>query len=178
MVSPTVSPGRSLSSREQVVQADAGYWRITLFGIKVWTETELLLWREYESALNGRTGTVLVPLYEAPLTSTPIVALAGADYDIGLVRIGVVQSAGATIRKGMHFSAGDRGYRIERVFGTDAGIISVLIWPPLRDFIESAEALNFNTPRVRCRLERDDGMNINLEHLKFAKPDVTVVEDV
>lgn len=179
VVSPTKSPGRSFNGNERVVQQDSGYWRITLTGIKVWTEEELLLWRDIESTLNGRNGTCCVPFYEGKLSATPIVATAGTDATIGASRMGITQSAGATVQNGMHFSVGDYGYVIERVFGTDGdGITSVLLWPPLREAITTGQSLNFNTPKVRCRLERDDGMEINLELLTFAKQTVVFVEDV
>lgn len=173
LVSPSVSPGRSLTGREQVIQPDAGCWRVTLSGIKVWSEDELLKWREYESALNGRTGTCCVPLYEGILSSTPIAATLGADAAIGVVRLTINQSAGATIRAGMHFQVGERSYRLISGSGTNWRVL-----PPLRDALTSGATLNFNDPRLRCRLERDDGMDIMLELLRFGKPSVTFIEDV
>lgn len=178
IVAPTVSPGRSLTSHERPIQPDAGFWRILLKEIKAWSETEILLWREIESTLNGRNKAILIPFYEAPLSSTAVVAECSELALIGQVRIVITKLAGAHITAGTHFSAGDWGYRIERVFGTVGGVTSVLIWPPLRADIVQSEALDFNTPRVRCRLERDDGMNINLQLLRFGMADVAFVEDV
>lgn len=177
-VAPTVSPGRSLVGHEHVVQPDAGHWRIALIGIAVWTIAAILQWRQIESTLDGRVGAILVPFYDAPLSGVAIVAAPDDVYPIGAVRIGIAQTAGATIRNGMHFSAGDWGYVLKRVFGTTGGVTSVLIWPPLRAVITSASDLEFNDPVVRCRLERDDGMAGLLELLTFGNYDVAFVEDV
>lgn len=178
IVSPGVSGGRSITSRNQVVKFDAGYWKIVLLGIKVWTNAELFLWRQLKSRLKGRNGVVLVPFYDAPLSGAPIVAEPDAIYPIGAVRVGIVQSAGAEVRSGMHFSSTNGwGYRIERVFGTVAGVTSVKIWPPLRQSISPADDLEFNDPVCRSRLERDDGMEIDLDLLKFGYADVAFVED-
>lgn len=178
-VSETQTPGRSLGGRQQFVQRAAGHWRIELIGIPVWTSELTLQWQALESTLDGRNGTILVPFYEAPLSTTPIAATAAGDFAIGDVAISIDQTAGATLRAGMHFSAGDRGYRIKRVREADGdGNYTVVIWPPLRDAIELDDTLDFNTPHVRCRLERDDGMAIMFELLKFGKHTVAFVEDV
>lgn len=173
MMVQTVSPGRSIAGREQVVQPDAGCWQITLDSIKVWSKAELLKWREYESNLNGRNGVALIPLYEAKLSDIPIAATLGATAAIGVTRITINQSAGEPIRAGLHFSVGDWAYRLVSGSGT-----AWRVWPPFRAAVTSGTALNFNTPRVRCRLARDDGMDITLEHLKFAQASVVFVEDV
>lgn len=177
-VSETQTPGRSLGGRQQFVQRAAGHWRFELIGIPVWTKELALQWHALESKLDGRNGTILVPFYEAPLSGTPIVATAADAFYVGDVRLTIEQTAGATIRAGMHFSAGERGYRIKRVTGTAAGITSVVIWPPLRDVIAAEESLDFNDPVCRCRQERDDGMAIMFELLKFGKHTVAFVEDV
>lgn len=173
IVSPTVSPGRSLTGREVVVQPEAGCLRVTLHEIPVFTKPQLLLWREYELALNGRVGTCCVPLYEGKLSATPIVATLGADAAIGAVRLTINQSAGADIRPGMHFQVGERAYRL-----VTGGGSSWKVLPPLRDAITSGTSLNFNDPRLRCRQETDDGMDLLLTHLRFGKRDVTFIEDV
>lgn len=174
----TVSPGRSFSGHELVNQPDAGRWVIDLQGIKVWTDERILQWRELETNLDGRNNPILIPAYEAKLSETPIVAACDSIYLPGTVRIGIKQTAGATIRNGMHFSAGERLYRLQRVFGTSGGVTSVLIKPPLREDLAADQPLEFNDPVCRCRLETDDGMAITHEHLKFSRPSVRFVEDV
>ncbi len=173
IVSPTSSPGRSHSGRQQIVQHDAGFLRVTLHDVKVWSSDELFTWREYESTLDGRNGTCCVPLYEAKLSDTPIAATLGASAPVGAVSLTINQTTGAPIRAGMHFQVGERAYRLISGSGT-----SWKVRPPLRDAVTSGDSLNFNDPSLRCRLERDDGMDLMLEHLRFGKKTVTFVEDV
>lgn len=179
VVSQTVSPGRSFTGIEQIIQPDAGFWRITYSGIPIRNKAHALQWRETESALNGRNNPVMVPLYEAKLSSTPVVAVVVDDKPIGAAAgITLFQSAGETITAGMHFQAGDYAYRIKRVVDEDDGLTTVTIFPPLRQAISADDVLDFNDPHCRCRLERDDGMDVNLELLRFASPSVSFVEDV
>jgi hypothetical protein len=160
--SPSVSPGRSFSGLEQLIQPDAGHWRITYNDIRISTKAHALRWRAIESALSGRNGTVCVPLYAAKLSGTPIAAIAAGDAGIGQTRLDIEQTAGADIRPGMHFSVGERAYCLATVTQQETGgPITATISPPLREAISAAAELNFNTPRLRCRLERDDSMVSN-----------------
>lgn len=178
VVSPTVSAGRAFSGFEQVLKPDAGFWRITYYDIAVRSRAEALLWRQIETDLNGRVGTICVPVYEGKLSAVDILAVAVTQYPIGAASVGIVQTAGADIRAGMHFSVGEWLYRIKSVTDPGQGYTLAKIWPPLRAIIQAAEPLEFNLPRCRCRLERDDSMDINLELLRFGNPSVTFVEDV
>lgn len=175
---PSVSPGRSFSGFEQLIQPDAGHWRITLFDIRISSKAHALQWREIESALNGRSGVILVPVYEGKLSATPIAATAVGDLEIGLTTIAIEQTDGADIRAGMQFSKDGRLYRIISIDEDEGGIPQARIWPPLREALEDGDELDFNTPSCRCRLERDDSMDLNLELLRYARPSVTFVEDV
>lgn len=180
VVSPSVSPGRSFTGLEQIVQPDAGFWRIILRDIPVKTRAHALKWREIESGLSGRVNPILVPVYEPPLSSEDIVA-ESVDASIGAVSLNIIQTAGGEIEPGMHFST-PSGYMhrvltIEPVEVEEIDLFSITIWPPLREEL-SGSALEFNDPVCRCRLETDDGMDVNLELLRFASPSVTFVEDV
>lgn len=177
VVSSTVSPGRSFTDREQIVQPDAGKWRIEYQNIAIRTRAHVLQWREIESALRGRSGVVLIPFYEQAYDSAPVVTMA-AGAGIGEIELELVQTSGDDIEAGMHFSHGDWGYIVKRVVGVDDGVTTVIVWPPLRYGIGLLEELDFVTPHTRCRLETDDAMDINLELLRFARPTVAFVEDV
>lgn len=176
---PSVSPGRSFNGFEQLIQPDAGHWRIVFHEVPIRTRTHALQWREIESKLQGRNGTVCVPVYEGKLSAEEIAATVVNDRPIGTTQIEIEQTAGASLRPGMDFSHGEWLYRITRVISEETGeLYTVAIWPPLRAAIEVDDELDFNTPRVRCRLERDDSMDVNLELLRFARPSVVFVEDV
>lgn len=179
VVSPTVSPGRSFTGREQIVQPDAGSWRITYGGVPIRTKTHAFQWREIESLLNGRNGSILVQVYEAKLSATPIAVIATNTFPIGATQLEISQSAGADIQAGMQFSAGEWLYRVMRIVeDLGDGVETVAIFPPLREAIAATASLDFNDPHCRCRLERHDSMSVNLELLRFARPSVTFVEDV
>ncbi len=175
---PSVSPGRSFAGFEQLIQPDAGHWRITFGEIPIRTMAHALEWRRIEGALQGRNGVVCVPVYEGKLSETPIVTTVSSDWGIGETTVDIEQTAGEDIRAGMHFSVDDRLYRINRIDSTDGDVSQVVIWPPLREALADGATANFNTPTCRCRLERDDSMDVDLELLRFARPSVTFVEDV
>jgi hypothetical protein len=158
VVTPSVSPGRSLSSREQIVQAEAGFWKIVYENVPVRNKAEALLWREIESKVNGRAGVICVPVYEAPLSSVAVAATLSGAAVAGAVRLGIAQTAGTAIRAGQHFTAGDRLYRIKSVLGIALGVTSVKVWPPLREGSPTRTMLDFNTPSCRCRLATDGEM--------------------
>lgn len=178
VVPSTVSPGRTFTGEEQIVQADPGFWRIRYGGIPIRTKAHALQWRETESGCNGRNNPIMVPVYEAPLSGVPIVAVAQTDLDIGVARIGITQTAGADIRAGMHFSDGTWLYRVKRVLSSSGGALTVNIFPPLRAALSANDALDFNDPMCRCRLSRDNAMDVDLELLRFASPTVSFDEDV
>lgn len=180
IVSPTVSPGRSFTGIEKVVHPDAGHWRIIYHDVPVRTREEVLRWREIELLLSGRTGTILVPVYEGKLSDTPIAATVPDEYPIGSTIIAIEQTAGEALMPGMNFSFGDgQLHRIARIIEQETGeTYEVSIRPPLRTAIDVGQALDFNTPSCRCRLASDDGMNIDLGLLRYGSRSVEFVEDV
>lgn len=178
-VSPTVSPGRSLTGLERVCQPDAGSWEIELQDIPINTRDDVLLWRQIESDLNGRANTILVPVYEGKMSGTPIAATANADVAVGAVIVAVNLSTGAAPQPGMQFSELlGQLYRVKSVIGNVGSVYTVKVWPPVRKPITAGDALEFNKPVCRCRLASDDGMNVMLELLTFAKTSVRFLEDV
>lgn len=60
----TISGGVSLSGREQIVSRDFGIWRATLERVAIRRRDQVLAWRALLIALDGRAGTVLVPLFD------------------------------------------------------------------------------------------------------------------
>lgn len=178
VVSSTVSPGRSFTSREVVVQPDAGRWRITLRDIPIRDRPDAFLWRQIASALNGRNNPILVPVYEAPLSGTPIAVTALHAHSIGATQLDLSQTAGADIRAGMHFWDGTWLYRVKRVVNENDALKTITIFPPLRAALTTSQSLDFNDPYCRCRLEADSGMDSTLGLLRFADQTVSFVEDV
>lgn len=67
--------GPTITGDEQIVQSAAGIWRARLAGIVVNNRSRILNYRALLAGLDGRFGTVLVPVCDkarAPLTATTI----------------------------------------------------------------------------------------------------------
>lgn len=183
IITSTRSGGRSIGGRKQRVQSDAGYWRIVVTS-RIRSNDDVLAWRERELLLNGRSGTTLVPLYDrkrAPIPpgGAPIVATADDPVARGGVSMNIKVTTGAALEAGMRFSTAERGYSLHTV-GTPTGsppVYPATFRPPAREAIPDNAALEFDDPQIRCRLETDDAMNIELHLMLHATPTVTFIED-
>ena len=58
--------GAGVLGVEQVVQSPAWAWSIKLSTIPIRTRQQILAWRALEGQLDGRAGTILVPVYDWP----------------------------------------------------------------------------------------------------------------
>lgn len=210
----TIGGGRSLSGLEQVVANDAGFWRLTMANISVRSNAHVEVWNAIEVQLQGRSGTVVVPMLDCmrspwPTVDGKLLASYGdipfsddalfsdgvgfyqpvivADASSGIAEratSGTIRiSYGGTLAAGMHFSVGERGYRIQRVLSTTdlgGGVASYTItfWPPAREAIEAGTALNLDCPHFRARLASDGEMDFDPELFKFGRPTLNFVEDV
>lgn len=175
--------GRTLRGIEQVVQPDAGRWEITFGNIRIHTIDDVLQWREYEILIGGRAKTVLVPVHDgkrAPWLSTPGGAITATIFGsiarratTGFISV----TSGGTLEEGMHYSVGERLYRIREVISTVGSLYGVTFFPPAREAISNGATAEFRRPVCRCRLATDDQMNIVLEVLRYAFPSVVFLED-
>lgn len=167
-------PGRSLGGKKQFVQADAGFWIITLDRIRIRSNADINEWRRLEGALNGRANTALIFI---PSEDNTIVATANAAAASGTTTVFINRSVGNDVEEGMHFSVAGRLYRVREVVAEVANVFEVRVRPPVREAIANGASLNFSAPECRVRLMRDDGMNITHELLKFSTPTVVFCED-
>lgn len=187
LVAETNSGGRSLTNKEQLVQADAGFWRFILHRIRIRANSEVLAHRTRELQFNGRSGTVLIPLYDRKRAPIPpggaaIVATAGDPIPANAVTANIKVTTGAALEPGMHFSTGTpaRAYRI-RTVGTPTGsppVYPVTFRPPAREAIADNAQLEFDHPVCHARLENDTAMNVMLDLMRDATPTIAFVEDV
>lgn len=175
----TQSGGRSLTGSRQYVQADAGFWMITLGAVRIRSNDDVLTWRELETALDGRAGRVHVPAYDGKRRPIPPVnATADGDVPAGATTMTISVDTGATIEEGMHWSVEGRLYRIRKILSSPGGpSYDVSFRPPAREAIADGTSLEFDSPVCRCRLATDDGMDIELDLLRYATPDVIFIED-
>lgn len=167
-------PGRSFTGKKQFVQADAGYIKITLDRIRIRSNNDVLEWRKLEGALDGRRNAALIPI---PAEDATIVATADADVADGATTIFMDVSTGNDPEEGVYFSAVDRLYLIKEVVSQVGSVFEVLVLPPVREPIVSGTVLEFAEPVCRCRLMRDDGMNIVHELMIHSTPTVEFCED-
>ncbi|WP_374307551.1 hypothetical protein [Methylocella sp.] len=77
---------------------------------------------------------------------------------------------------GQHFSLGRRLHRVVAVTPTGDGLAEIVIRPWLREAQPLMARLDFDDPACLCRLEKDDGMSLDLDLWKFASPSVSFVE--
>ncbi|TPI39314.1 hypothetical protein FJW07_14140 [Mesorhizobium sp. B3-1-9] len=194
----------SVSGATQVVSSDAGIWKATYGSIVVNNRNAVLAHRAIASLLEGRLGSILVPLCRG-YQPVPAGAVAAGLYDqvphsdaalfddgtgyVGEV-VDVVAAAPAALRAttmtvtvnyagdiqpGQHFSVGERLYRI-RTFDQETGTMTFR--PPLREAASAGDRLEFDDPVCRMRLASDDGMDLQLSLRRFGTPTVQFIEDV
>ncbi|AZO04588.1 hypothetical protein [Mesorhizobium sp. M2A.F.Ca.ET.043.02.1.1] len=194
----------SVNGATQVVSSDAGIWKATYSSIVVNNRNAVLAHRAISTLLEGRLGSILVPLCRG-YQPVPDGAVAAGLYDqvphsddalfddgtgyVGEV-IDVVAAAPAALRAttmtvtvgyagaiqpGQHFSLGERLYRI-RTFDQKTGTMTFR--PPLREPVLSGDRLEFDDPVCRMRLASDDSMDLQLSLRRFGTPTVQFVEDV
>lgn len=186
-VKATLGGGPSLSSgsNDEATGTANGFWRFALSNVPVRSRAQVLRWRALEACLDGRGGTIRLHIYDgkrAPWATVgdPIVASAGSEFVAGGTSGSVKMTSGGSPRPGMHFSAGDRLYRLKTV-GTPSGVppvYPVTVWPAVRGTISLDDPLEFTHPVCRCRLREDKGMAVELDLLRYADASVEFEEDI
>lgn len=179
-----VSGGVSLDGVEQVVGNSPGRLQIRFSQIAVNTAAKVRRWQEIAARVDGRLTPLLVPALDrqrAPSPSvTAVMVGAVAPGDVACsIR---VNSGGGALLAGMHWSVGERLYRISEIVSvTDYGthkVYAVKFRLPCREAIADAAALEFNDPWFRVRLASDDAMRLTLNALRFGTGTVDFVEDL
>ncbi|MGX9144975.1 hypothetical protein [Mesorhizobium sp. 128a] len=194
----------SISGATQVISSSAGIWKATFGSVIVKSRQAVLAHRAVAALLDGRMGSILIPLCRAyqPVPAGAVAAglydevphsdLAFFDDDTGYVGtvIDVVAAANAAARAttlmvtvnyagdvqpGQHFSISERLYRI-RTFDAVTGTMTIR--PPLREAVTAGGRLEFDSPICRMRLLNDGGMDLELAMRKWGTPSVQFVEDL
>lgn len=199
----TLSGPTSVSGLAQVVASDAGIWKAKFGAVMLRNSQHVLLWRAIDNLLEGRLGTILVPLCRGyqPVPDDSVALYESIphsddtyfDDDSGYIGgiIDVTLSAGAavratsasinivyagTIQPGQHFSIGERLYRLREVTYTSDTTADITFRPPLREAALSGDVLNFDEPVCRMRLTDDNQMALDLAHRRFADVSVNFIE--
>lgn len=192
----------SVSGISQVVASDAGIWKVTLGEIVVRKREHVLAFRAVANLLEGRLGTILVPICRAyqPVPNgwrelglyVPVPHSDDAPFDddaeyqggaifvtvaaptaARAVSMSVNVASSGEIQAGQHFSVGERLYRV-RSFDADTGIMTFR--PPLRDSVAAGSEIDFDDPVCRMRLASDQEMDLDLQMRRFGQPTVSFIE--
>lgn len=201
----TLAGPSSISGATQVVSSSAGLWKATFADIVIAKEQHTLAWRAISALLEGRLGTILVPLCRGyqPVPSgadnlydaVPHSDDAFFSDDSGYVgRVIDVQLTGAitkgataatvsvgyadTLQPGQHFSLGERLYRLKSVKYTSDTAAAITFTPPAREAAGIGDYLEFDDPVVKMRLASDSEMDLSLDMRRFATPTVNFIEAV
>jgi hypothetical protein len=202
----SVSAGRSLAGTEVAVATDTGYWTVDLSGIPVNTVREQRYWRALAAQLNGRTGTICVPVGGAFIAPWPLDANGqpvarralthsdgtgfsdGASYTqdriIATIRAAALRATsvvidlveGQPLEPGHIFGVGEERAYKIVTAVVQDGAYACTITPPLRAAVAADTTARFDRPRVRCRLASDDGMRPGFDLDRFATMSVSFVE--
>lgn len=198
----------SVSGATQVVASDAGIWKATFGSVVVKSRQAVLAHRAIAALLEGRLGSILVPLCRSYGPSSGAVMSEdekalfaqvphGDDsfFDDGTGYVGsltnVVLAANAAVRATtlmvtVNYAADDiqpgehfsLGERLYRIRTYDATTGAMTIRPPLREAVTAGDRLEFDDPVCRMRLMNDDGMDLELALRRFGNPTVQFIEDV
>lgn len=205
IASRSLSGPASISGAVQVVSSDAGIWKATLDGIIVTGRQSILAWRGIANLLEGRLGSILVPLCKgyqpflpewgslyAPVPHSDDAYFSdGAGYVSQVIDVTLAGSVAARavsanvhisvadmLQPGQHFSIGERLYRLRTVTYTSDTTAAITFRPPLREAASLGDRLNFDDPVCRMRLASDSEMDLPLELNRTARPTISFVEDV
>jgi hypothetical protein len=204
----TLAAPASVSGITQVVATDAGIWKATYGDVLISKRDHVLMFRALGALLEGRLGSILVPLCYAyqprvdtdPGAVPPFWEVPHSDeafFDDGSGYVGTINSVtlvgalparaiagnitiayGGTIEPGQHFSIGERLYRVRTVTYTDATHATITFRPPLREAASAGAVVDFDDPVCRMRLATDSAMDLELALHRFGQPTVTFLEDL
>lgn len=194
----------SLSGSRQTVSSPAAAWRIRYVGVNVHRPRLVLLWRAHAARIEGRTARIVLPVHDrrelrpfpgdGPVGPQPhsdgTWFSDGSGYDQASieVRLAAVLSLRATtasviahragsILPGMHFSIGERLYRVTAVTPGDGLAVSIEFLPPAREPAIVGAALEFERPVCRVRLAVENGMSLALAVGRHGMASVDFIED-
>lgn len=187
-----------------VMEGDAGFWRVTFGSVVVNNTQRVQTWNAYSALFNGRYGSMIVPYcrgnqplvegLDAPYDEVLFDDDASFDDDSGFVggvidvrmaadvakRVAVLPVAvyriGA-VQPGHRFSIGERFYEIRSIIFSSETQAVIKIRPPLRESVLAGAELNFDDPVCRVRLMTDTAMDLALKQNR-GLPTVTFVEDL
>lgn len=175
------SGGRSQTNREQIVAGPTGYTRASLT-IPCGTPEKVLAFRGLVAGLDGRAGSVVVPVLEHARRPTSSVTSFELDADAALngTALSVRRISGGVLAVGHLFSIANGLHVVVGLDAPDSGavgsVVGLQIRPWLRDDYPAGTRLNFARPAATMRLASDDTGALELELSRFGRPVLDLVE--
>lgn len=195
----------SLSGFRQTVSSPAAAWRIRYVGINVHRPALVLLWRALAARMEGRAARIVLPVHDRrelrpfPDGEGPIDPLPHSDgtyfsdgtgYDQTVINVrlaaalalrdttaSVLLYHAGTIQPGMHFSIGERLYRVTAVTPGEGIAATIEFLPPARESAGPGAVLEFEYPVCRVRLAAENGMSLALAVGRHGMASVDFFED-
>lgn len=198
----TISGGVALSGDEDVILTDGGgRWQIDYGGISLHTAAQERAWSAWQGHLAGGATECLVPILSLPTAPRPrqwdrparvssiqvddevfptsvayavphVAATVAASAALRATSLQIAVSKGGKIKGGEKLSIGQRGYRIIR--STAPGTFS--IEPPLREAVTAGDAVNFDWPAIRCRMQPGSDFEGAIARGRIGEKQITFVE--
>ena len=199
------SGGRSATGREQAVYSDAGFWEVSIGGIRISERVEAASYRAMIARLRAGDD-ILLPLcdlYQAvgSRLSTAAATLS-ADAHLRSMALSLTVT-GVDIQPGHHLTIGDRLHIVTEVtsgpesppllnqVASDSPWSDALPWsdataassaygikilPPLRADYASGDPVSFRNLLVRCVLKDPTSGDLELDLGRFGAPSLTFIE--
>lgn len=175
------SGGVGFGGSEQIIGNTPGRWVLSYQNIDVRSRDAILAWNKTAGQLRGRLNPIMLPLYDRQRepTPTPSVTITGNPQP-GDVSVVLTVASGGAPEAGMHWMnpLKERMYRITSIDDVVGNVYTCTVWPPLRERLLDGYIAQFDDIYFRCRLAADNGMDMQLDLLKFGSPSVDWVEDV
>lgn len=201
------SGGRSPTGRDQRVYSDAGFWEISIAGIRIHNREEAVAYRALVARLRAGEDIIvpLCDLYQA-VGSQSLDASASLSANAALRTTTLALTvSGVDVAAGHHMTIGDRLHLVTQVLSgpasppllnqlvsdsawsdalpwadTVAGsaTYSIKILPPLRADLSAGEPVRFRDLLVRCVLKEPGDGDLDLDLGRFGAPSLTFIESL
>lgn len=201
------SGGRSATGRDQRVYSDAGFWEISITGIRIHNREEAAAYRAMVARLRAGED-ILVPLcdvYQAiGARSASAVAALSANASLRATTLALTVS-GVDVQAGFHMTVGDRLHLVSQVLSgptvpplvnqlvsdapwsdslpwadavSGSAAYSVKILPPLRADLSADEPVRFRDLLVRAVLKDPSDGDLDLDLGRFGAPSLIFNESL
>lgn len=184
-----------------------GRWQVTYSGIDLTNPRVQRQWEAWEAYLDGGAVDCLVPMLSVARANRPfgggqparvhglvaddalfptslgyaapyISAAITADAALRATELTINVTRGAPLQGGETFSIDGRGYRIQRVKSrptTQSAVVDIR--PPLREALTNGDALEFAFPLLKCRLQPNQDIGLDIFQNQSANTSITFVEN-